>query len=574
MRPRLFIIVILLLLLILTACISTSSEPQIAFSQVISPAPTEEGMPAEFDLTEGAALYVPNCEPCHGPLGQGDGPVAESIQCDIPVFTARADDVELADWYDIVANGNRRPAEEGCTMPPWSNRLTTTQMWNVTAYVYNFAEDEAATSSQTQATPPPAPQETEEPSDVETTATPTAVVQASETFRVTGTVSNGTAGYDIPDDLTPELFIVGTDATGQPFRAYEAQTDMNPDGTYVFEEVPATAGIMVVVAEYAEVQQVSQIVDVPLNLDDESFQLDLILYETTDDFSTIHVFTDIFVDAVAADGASQTIQVFQFLNNSDRVYIGNEEYSLELPVPRAPLSTPGLRNVDVTLFEWVDDPNQPYLRSRLPVFPGEENMLEIEVQYEHAYDGNASFLHVFPYDIQSLTVNVAQANGLIFRGSGFAPPTPVTWRTNAMYDSYALTEGLAAGEPLVYSIEDDPSVARSAPDTTISNSSASTPTNGGDESFLEENSTFVLGLGILLIVAGGMYLLYDLQKTKILSQAQQSVGAQAQVPRYGKEELLQAVADLDEAFEAGELDEEEYQDRRAELKEELQDFYE
>jgi hypothetical protein len=68
-------------------------------------------------------------------------------------------------------------------------------------------------------------------------------------------------------------------------------------------------------------------------------------------------------------------------------------------------------------------------------------------------------------------------------------------------------------------------------------------------------------------VAGSIYLFYDLQKTRILSQAQ---GKATGMGMYQSEdELIDAIAELDQEFENGDIEEDDYERQRAKLKDRL-----
>jgi mono/diheme cytochrome c family protein len=95
------------------------------------------------DPTQGAAIYIEKCAPCHGETGSGDGPSAAELS--VPV--APLSDPELArqrspaDWFTIVTRGNIERF-----MPPFAS-LTDRQRWDVVAYAFSLSETEALVSS-------------------------------------------------------------------------------------------------------------------------------------------------------------------------------------------------------------------------------------------------------------------------------------------------------------------------------------------------------------------------------------------------------------------------------------------
>ena len=88
----------------------------------------------------GEALYQENCAPCHGVTGLGDGPAA----VDLPQgATALADPaiarpVTPADWFQVIKEGRM-----ALMMPPWKNQLTDEQIWDVTAYALYLHNSDA-----------------------------------------------------------------------------------------------------------------------------------------------------------------------------------------------------------------------------------------------------------------------------------------------------------------------------------------------------------------------------------------------------------------------------------------------
>ncbi|HEY85581.1 MAG TPA: c-type cytochrome [Chloroflexi bacterium] len=84
----------------------------------------------------GSSLWAENCATCHGATGKGDGPTAAAMEF-API-----------NFSDPVAAREREPAQmfidikEGRMekmMPPWSQRLSDEQIWDVLYYARNFS---------------------------------------------------------------------------------------------------------------------------------------------------------------------------------------------------------------------------------------------------------------------------------------------------------------------------------------------------------------------------------------------------------------------------------------------------
>ena len=106
--------------------------------------PPAQAPPTKPSISGGRALWSENCEPCHGPTGQGDGPTAEAIEGPLPDFTdaATARQRTPVEQFEVIKNGRMEKM-----MPPWGNRLSDNQIWDLTAYVWSLSttpEDLAA----------------------------------------------------------------------------------------------------------------------------------------------------------------------------------------------------------------------------------------------------------------------------------------------------------------------------------------------------------------------------------------------------------------------------------------------
>lgn len=90
------------------------------------------------DPAAGKAIYQEKCLPCHGETGMGDGPDASGL----PNPVAQIGNPAVANlstplaWYTVTMEGNLDRF-----MPPFSGSLDDQDVWNVLSYVYSLGTD-------------------------------------------------------------------------------------------------------------------------------------------------------------------------------------------------------------------------------------------------------------------------------------------------------------------------------------------------------------------------------------------------------------------------------------------------
>ncbi|MBI3978029.1 MAG: copper resistance protein CopC [Chloroflexi bacterium] len=100
-----------------------------AAADLVNPYP-----PTEESLARGRQLYQQECATCHGPGGQGDGPLAATLRprpADLSQHVGTHADGELYGW---ITGGL-----PGTAMPAFKDRLTDADRWHVLNYVKTFA---------------------------------------------------------------------------------------------------------------------------------------------------------------------------------------------------------------------------------------------------------------------------------------------------------------------------------------------------------------------------------------------------------------------------------------------------
>lgn len=581
---------------LLSACISTSSEPPIVSTLLVA-SPVPITVPAEFDLADGEALFAANCAPCHGETGGGDGPVAPSFTCPMPILRDNHPQDSLSDWLKIVREGQQR--SDGCIMPPWKNTLDSQQLWNVAAYAnslrYDFsqaehgqallesarnaAESDEFTDSTWQAENSDAAilaaitDNTLSGYDFDAALTPddqqgvlayirslifttptialpapltTPTAQPDETFTLTGQVINGTAGGEVPAALNVRLRIAGLDAEGNPQEVFSQEAITDSENRFRFENVPVVARTLAVVeTDYRGVRQFGPQIFVEPTDQDITFTI----YETTSEsVDLVYAYVEILVDAITTENTSQIFQNFEVSNPSDWIYTGDSlGRTVALPLPA------GARNIEVQAlgsspnrFESIEDNGALVYYDTQPLFPNA--LTRFTFAYNVAYSGQMALSHTFPYTTEELRVYISDTRGLDLESEQLTPLEAVDVQ-GMRYEGFGVIN-FPAGEALNYRVFDG---AHASINLTQ-------PEAVPEASFISENAGLILGLGVLLLVAGGMFMAYELQKRRLMIQE-----AAFQIPAT-QEELIAAIATLDNDYEGGHLAESHYHQRRDALK--------
>jgi mono/diheme cytochrome c family protein len=356
-----------LLFVVLVACSNLSGEPEI----VRTFAPPATDALRNPVLTSGAEVYTLNCTTCHGINGAGNGELVQSGQVMNPGnFTdpeQKAGQTPV-DYFNIVTNGNLANL-----MPPWENALDAEARWQVALYNYLlhytpeqvergerlFTDEIAATLTRAlgDLSVPEVYANTSNDAllaaldDLEDNLEPaakrdvtayvrvsnlnedliTALAQTEATPEVTpfvdadapsgtitGQVFNGTEGGTVPDEMTISLRIFSQASTDPP---PPITTMTNPDGSYRFEDVPVTVGnVYVTSVNYLENNFVNPF---EFEAGQTEAEAPLTIYEATNNAAVITV-DQLRTDVSAVTGALQITHTYVVSNGSDRMYTSGD----------------------------------------------------------------------------------------------------------------------------------------------------------------------------------------------------------------------------------------------------------
>ncbi len=540
-------------------------------------------------VAEGAFLYAQNCTRCHGAGGAGDGELASQIQFPLPDLTtpdlARA--TTPANWFSIITDGNIDRV-----MPPWREKLTETERWNLVAYLYSLSAPQIETGRQTYAAScanchgengqgdgkdaaAPIPDFTDQKymaskSDDDFYAAITQGLNGAHAYAdtltdderwavsdlvrsfsfdttalavssgtVTGTLTNGTPGASAPDGQAVVLHLFDN------FQETDAiTTTTQSGGAFSFADVAFPPGRALILSiDYGGVVYVSDVVSPSSG--QTTYDLPVRVFESTSDPSAIgvdrmHVIFDFQNDLV------QVAELFIIGNNGDATFAaphsGAPTVSFALPAGYGDLAFQDGAIGDRYL-QTADG-----FADTEPIRPGQSSQ-QILVSFTLPYTDALTFAQKISYPTTDVTILLPD-NGVALSGSGIGDQG-VRDVQGAKYHTYSAA-GLRANDVFAFDLKGQPSLS-ALPQTAAAHAAAVT---------FDARSAIVGGIALALAVALVVY--WQMQRRQI------SVGA---VVNRGsrdtgddRDRLLDQIAALDDRFEAGGISESEYRARREKLK--------
>ncbi len=573
---------------------STVSTPPATLPTAAAPVPAGLAYPSfKPSSAEGAALYAQHCAACHGSTGKGDGTQVAQLMTQrteplpdlsTPDFARQA---APAAWFQVITEGRLDKF-----MPPWADTLSETQRWNLVAFLYTLSTPQEKidsgktvytancaechgetgkgdgpkaeagkkmpdfTDQQSMAAASPSSffdMVTNGPGDgthayqgaltdderwaaldyvrafAYEYAAPGSAPIATE-VRVTGTVTNGTGGATVPEGLTVNLH--GFDNFTE---AATLSTTVGATGTFQFENVPYVPGRQFIVA--ASYQGVIYGSDLLAMDTGQPAEAAVMIYESTTNpaalrIERMHVFFDF------ASGQATVGELFLLSNEGDKTIGGTDAPVVELPLPADATAVTMQQGQEGTDFARTAQG----IALTAPIRPG-ANAAQVLLSFRLPYDSKLNFEQKVLYPVGALDVLLPEV-GVQIRGEKLQDGG-VQDIQGTTYHTFDAT-GLAAGETLAFQLSGKAAGAASG---TVA---------------LTASNTLGVGIGLgavaLVLVGAG---LWWLRRSRVPAAEPES-----------REDLLQAIAELDDDFEAGELGEGEYRRERARLKGKLKNVWE
>lgn len=541
---------------------------------------------APGDAARGLEIYQARCANCHGPQGGGDGELAPQSPMPPAVFADPAYRLTAVptEMYLTIVNGRM---DQG--MPPFGpgtqNPLSEQDVWDAIAAIYAFSTpsesletgaglyaevvDESALPALTE----PgfwATQSNEavlvalQQADALTAADlaeadlqaivdyarssygyvyndPRAQFAPISAAIVQGEVRNGTT-----DELVGNVTATLRAFTRDVQETMTMTTTVGADGRYVFElnDVPAD-WIYLVAAEYNGTRFNSQ----PAILERALPELDLpvTVYENSSDPSPIsiaqlHVILNFVADQV------QISQLYRFDNLGNALFVGPtgnpQDGTVEIVLPAGAQNVEFQRGFgDLSNFVLANEVVQTDTgwADTLPLWPGRAS-LDLLVSYELPYQNGMRIAHPLNYPVGNASAILPDA-GVSLQEGGWQLQGQQAMGEGVTFVSYTNPE-IGGADTLNFTLNGRPRQTASL--------------GGSSLAVRNETSELIVGsIGLLVVVGAAVYLI-SAWRSHSTAVAESDPDA-----------LLQALAELDEAFENGEIDQADYEEEREALKLEL-----
>jgi mono/diheme cytochrome c family protein len=495
----------------------------------------------------GAQVYQDSCAACHGEAGRGNGPQAAVLNAALPDFTDQAYMAKKSntDFYQSVSTGL------GAEMPPFAGQLDDQELWAVSDYLRSISFTPAGQMAQVpQATTPgeaqteTAQSEGEPAQGAEPGEGETGELIAEPGFGIiTGQVING-SGTEPLEALTVTLH--GFDGM-QVVVTDTVTTDAA--GMFSFENVEMPANrIYLATANLNDATYASTFV--PVEEGTQAISLDITVYQTTTD--TNHLVTDrmhIFLDFSVPE-VVQVIELYIMSNVGSKTIVA-EQPGGPVVFFTLPEGAENLQFQEGVLGErYLEVPGGFADTLSLPPTTGEYQVL---FGYELPYTRSRMELkRVFNTTVDSVVL-LQPESGVKVKSDQLSESGPRSVQ-GVNYQMY-MGGPFDVGGELVLSLSGNQASGLALADST--------------------NQSLIFGLGAfgVVMIAAGVWL-YSRNKSNELDEDENGDEIEAALPAeegMTRESLIDAIVALDDLYQEGELPEEAYLERRAELKARLKD---
>ena len=384
---------------------------------------------------------------------------------------------------------------------------------------------------------------------------PRAHAQTGGQGKIEGQITNGTKGA-LPTS-TANLTVTLMTAVQGATTIVTQTTTGDANGKFVFANLDTISTTRyLVMANYADVGYYSDVLAFT-SPNSTTLPASITAYDPTDDPSVVQVLeTHLVVDVQAPWLVIQQIVVME--NGSDHIFIGKavgpHRVSLTLPILAKAINIQfDDQTVDQTTMR-----GEGVLTYTLPIGPGKDQILfQYEVPFTPpTYEFNLPLLHdVARFGLYAVDI------GETIQSQQLSPtPSPMGDVPNAPKLIAMAGDKFTAGTTIKATIDKLPAAAAQPGQTPSAVLPTALPVSP------QTIGLVILGAAVVVAIA---LLIYPILRKR---------AADAEDEEYDendpRQNLLQGIADLDDAFEAGEIAETEYKDKRAALKAKLAEMNE
>lgn len=503
---------------------------------------------SQASLDQGKQIYDQSCVSCHGSTGRGNG------------------SANMPDWgepgrlaqrsaNDLVQVINTGVAPD---MPAYASQISADQAWALADYVrtLSFASGGSSQTAASAATPEATAQSATTPESAAQSATPVGSVPTSQgtpapfTVTITGKVS-GVSGAPVPEGL--KVTLQGYDNMNA---AWSKTADVQTDGSYRFDDVEVISGrTFLATVLYQNVPFSSDPLHAAELTAGKEASLPIALTDVTNDAAALsvqrmHVFFDF-----SQTGMVQVAELFIVNNPGDKAVVPTEAGA---PVVNfnLPQGAQDLSFQDGELGARFIKTDQGF-GDLTPIRPKEQ--LQVLFGYTLPYTGKQSLSIPMTMPVES-TVVMVPSGGVSVESTQLIPAG--VKNVDGTNIQLFTANGLAKGGTLDLTLSGQPS--------------GNVP--AGNPGALSGTNEMVIGIGIfgVALIAAGVWLYRQRRHNGMIAVVEGEVDEPIlpEEVEDSPEALLDAIVALDDLYQAGELPETAYQQRRADLKERLKQIRE
>ncbi len=487
-------------------------------------------------IRQGGQVYAEVCAACHGLSGKGDGPDAPPSTPDFTdqvAMTAKSANV----LFQVVSQG-------AAEMPAFGDKLSEEQRWAAVYYARSLSFASEASNLPSAAVTALPSAVTALPAPLTATLTTTVPVTGSLLSSIRGVVTDASGG--IPS-AGAEVNLHGFDGMQL---AMTATATLSGDGSFVFDQVEIPAGrAFLVTTEYDNVLYGSDVAQA--QVDGEPLSLNIQVYPSTTDQTGLSVDRLHFFFELVNQDTLRVAELYIISNNTGKTIVGQApgEPVLRFSLPQG---AQNLQFQEGQLGERYIEVGEGFADTS-PVRPAAA-AYQVLYSYELPYTRKLKLTRPIQWNTDAIVV-LAPATGLSIQGDGLQDAGARDIQ-GAAYHTYN-GPAMPAGSTLTMTV-----TGKLSGNLLQTGSSTNLLVGGG-------------ALGLVLIAAGAWLWLRKRpsEDADAPEQMELSTAAPGQRPE-SAEAVMDAILALDDLYQEGQLPDDAYQARRAELKARLAELKE